>query len=157
LAAPPRQCDGINKETFRVFDAVGIYDALQGMTAMRPVVVDPAIGFTQLAQELCHAPTEEARSLVRDQFVAKLQRKKRHLSETAARDFETRAGMAPDLFITELRRMPLADVAQGRQRRIQRRPPGTCRPRHQRHGGNGGDHGRPAGHSGGTGGGRNDE
>jgi type I restriction enzyme R subunit len=110
LGRATRQCDGINKETFRVFDAVGIYDALQGMTAMRPVVVDPAIGFTQLAQELCHAPTEEARSLVRDQFIAKLQRKKRHLSETAARDFETRAGMAPDLFITELRRMPLAEV-----------------------------------------------
>ena len=111
LGRATRQCDGINKETFRVFDAVGIYGALQGMTAMRPVVVDPAIGFTQLARELCHAPTEEARALVRDQFVAKLQRKKRHLTETAARDFETRAGMPPDAFIAELRRMPLADVA----------------------------------------------
>jgi hypothetical protein len=61
--------------------------------------------------ELCHAPTEEARSLVRDQFVAKLHLKKRHLSESAARDLETRAGMPPDAFIVGLRRMPLADVA----------------------------------------------
>jgi type I restriction enzyme R subunit len=49
--------------------------------------------------------------LVRDQFVAKLQGKKRHLSETAARDFETRAGMTPDAFIAKLRKMPLTEVA----------------------------------------------
>ena len=62
LGRATRPCDGIQKETFRVFDAVGIYEALQGMTAMKPVVVDPAISFTQLTLELCHAPTEEARS-----------------------------------------------------------------------------------------------
>jgi len=48
---------------------------------------------------------------VRDQFIAKLQRKKRHLDETAARDFATVTGMAPDGFISELRRMPLPAVA----------------------------------------------
>ena len=106
-----RRCDDIGKEIFRVFDAVGIYDALQGMTAMRPVVVDPNIKFTQLARELTEAPTEEVLSLVRDQFVAKLQRKKRHLSETAARDFETCAGMTPDAFIENLRSIPLPEVA----------------------------------------------
>ncbi len=111
LGRATRQCDDIGKETFRVFDAVGIYDALKGMTAMRPVVVDPAIGFTQLAQELRHAPTKEVSALVRDQFVAKLQRKKRHLSETAARDFEACAGASPEAFIATLRKMPLAKVA----------------------------------------------
>ena len=111
LGRATRPCDGIGKETFRVFDAVGIYDALQGLTAMKPVVVDPSISFTQLTLELCHAPTEEARALVRDQFLAKIQRKKRHLSESATRDFETAAGMEPDEFIDKLRQMPLAEVA----------------------------------------------
>lgn len=106
-----RRCDDIGKETFRIFDAVKIYDALQGLTAMRPVVANPNINFTQLARELTEVPTEEAIALVRDQFVAKLQRKKRHLSDTAARDFETCAGMAPDAFIETLRAMPIADVA----------------------------------------------
>jgi type I restriction enzyme R subunit len=106
-----RRCDEIGKESFRIFDAVGIYDALQGMTAMRPVVVDPSIDFTQLAREITEAPTEEALALVRDQFVAKLQRKKRHLSETAARDFEACAGMTPDAFIQNLRNIPLPEVA----------------------------------------------
>ncbi len=83
LGRATRRCDEIDKETFRVFDAVGIYDALQGMTAMRPVVVDPSISFSQLCREITEVPTEEARSLVRDQLLAKLQRKKRHLSDTA--------------------------------------------------------------------------
>lgn len=111
LGRATRRCDDIGKETFRIFDAVGIYDALQGMTAMRPVVVDPNISFTQLSQEIREVPTEEALSLVRDQFVAKLQRKKRHLSESAARDFETCAGMTPDDFIRHIRALPLAEVA----------------------------------------------
>ena len=106
-----RLCPEIEKESFRIFDAVGIYESIQGVTAMRPVVVDPNISFTQLTQELSTAPTEEARALVRDQLVAKIQRKKRHLSETAKQDFETAAGMPPDEFIAHLRAMPLAEVA----------------------------------------------
>ncbi len=106
-----RLCPDIEKESFRIFDAVGIYESIQGVTAMRPVVVDPSICFTQLTQELATAPSEEARVLVRDQLVAKIQRKKRHLSETARQDFEAAAGMSPDEFIAHLRTMPLAEVA----------------------------------------------
>ncbi len=110
LGRATRRCDGIGKETFRIFDAVGIYEALQGLTAMRPVVQDPNISFTQLAAELTNAPSEEALTLVRDQFVAKLQRKKRHLSDKAARDFETLAGMAPDDFVAKIRALPIGEV-----------------------------------------------
>ncbi|MGL5020198.1 MAG: type I restriction-modification system endonuclease, partial [Luteolibacter sp.] len=106
-----RLCPEIEKESFRIFDAVGIYESIQGVTAMRPVVVDPSISFTQLTHELATAPSEEARALVRDQLVAKIQRKKRHLSDTARQDFESAAGMPPDAFIAHLRAMPLAEVA----------------------------------------------
>ncbi|MDP1692244.1 MAG: type I restriction-modification system endonuclease [Burkholderiaceae bacterium] len=107
---PDIDSDG-DKEAFRVFDAVQIFEALQGLTAMQPVVVNPGISFSQLVKELAIVPDDEARALVRDQFVAKLQRKKRHLDDKAGRDFETRAGMTPDEFIRHLRAMPLADVA----------------------------------------------
>jgi type I restriction enzyme, R subunit len=107
----PEIDDGGDKESFRVFDAVQIFEALQGMTAMQPVVVNPNITFTQLSQELASVKDDDARSLVRDQFLAKLQRKKRHLSDDAAKDFESRAGMPPDAFIQKLRGMALADVA----------------------------------------------
>jgi type I restriction enzyme, R subunit len=111
LGRATRRCDDIGKETFRIFDAVGIYDALESMTTMAAVVTDPSIRFTQLARELTEVTTPEALSLVRDQFVAKLQRKKRRLSETAQRDFETVAGMSPDAFAKKLRTMPVAEVA----------------------------------------------
>ena len=111
LGRATRLCDEIEKETFRVFDAVQIFEILANMTAMKPVVVDPKISFTQLAQELIAVGDETARQLVRDQFLAKLQGKKRHLSEKSARDFETKAGMTPDEFIKRLKAMPINDVA----------------------------------------------
>lgn len=114
LGRATRLCDfdGTDeKVAFRVFDAVRIFEAIGTMTAMRPVVVDPKISFSQLVQELVGVNDDEARQLVRDQFLAKLQGKKRHLSEKSARDFETRAGMSPDAFIKKLKAMPIADVA----------------------------------------------
>lgn len=107
---PDIDADG-DKEAFRVFDAVQIFDALQDMTAMRPVVVNPNIGFAQLVDELAQVGDDEARALARDQFLAKLQRKKRHLGETGQRDFETLVGMSPEKFIAKLRTLPLAEVA----------------------------------------------
>jgi type I restriction enzyme R subunit len=111
LGRATRLCEDIGKDTFRIFDAVRIYEALQDLTAMRAVVVNPNLSFTQLADELAHVSGDEERQAVRDQFIAKLQRKKRHLAATAARDFETVTGMAPDAFISELRRMPLPAIA----------------------------------------------
>ena len=111
LGRATRLCDEIEKDAFRVFDAVGIFEAIDDMTAMKPVVVDPKITFTQLTQEFVTVGDDDARQLVRDQFLAKLQSKKRHLSEKSARDFETKAGMTPDEFIKKLKAMPLNEVA----------------------------------------------
>ncbi|MBX3184553.1 MAG: type I restriction-modification system endonuclease [Polyangiaceae bacterium] len=111
LGRATRLCDDIGKEAFRVFDAVKIYEALEDVTAMQPVVVKPLTPFKELARELTEVTSDEERSLVRDQFVAKLQRKKRHLSDAQAQDFETRAGMPPEDFIQALRTMPLSDIA----------------------------------------------
>ena len=105
-----RLCDEIGKETFRIFDAVQIYDALQNMTAMKPVVVDPKISFTQLTEELVSVIGNDERALVRDQLIAKLQRKKRHLSDSDKAEFETVTGMKPDKFIHQLRTMKIEDV-----------------------------------------------
>lgn len=112
LGRATRLCEEIGKETFRVFDAVGIYEALHDLTAMQPVVVNPAISFSQLARELAQVTGDEERALVRDQFVAKLRRKKRHLSEAVTEDFEARAGMPADAFIARLRAMPMVDIAE---------------------------------------------
>jgi type I restriction enzyme, R subunit len=111
LGRATRLCDEIGKETFRIFDAVKIYEALQKLTAMQPVVVNPGITFAQLAGELGGVVKDEERMLARDQFIAKFQRKKRHLRESVVQDFETYAGMTPDAFIDELKAMTLDGIA----------------------------------------------
>lgn len=114
LGRATRLCDfgGTDiKDAFRVFDAVRIFEALGDMTAMQPVVVNPKISFSQLAQELATLEDEAATALARDQFLAKLQRKKRHLSDNDQQDFEAKAGMPVQAFIQKLKAMPLTEVA----------------------------------------------
>ena len=111
LGRATRLCEEIGKETFRVFDAVRIYEALRNLTEMQPVVVNPFITFTQLSRELREVRSDDERALVRDQLVAKLQRKKRHLNDEQAQDFEACAGVPPDAFIRQLQTMTLPDIA----------------------------------------------
>lgn len=114
LGRATRLCDfgGTDvKDSFRVFDAVRIFEAIGDLTAMKPVVVNPNISFAQLARELATLKDEPATELVREQFLAKLQRKKRHLSDQHRQDFEAQAGMPVQAFIQKLKAMPLADVA----------------------------------------------
>jgi type I restriction enzyme R subunit len=77
---------------------------------MKPVVVDPKITFTQMEQEIRSVTTEEQKILVRDQFAAKLQRKKRHLPESAVVDFETLTGMEINEFVETIRKMSADDA-----------------------------------------------
>jgi type I restriction enzyme, R subunit len=113
LGRATRLCDfdGDAKDSFRVFDAVRIFEAIGDMTAMKPVVVNPNISFAQLEQEMVSVQDPAARELVREQFLAKLQVKKRHLDDQAAQDFETKAGMSPDAFIQKLRTLSVDEIA----------------------------------------------
>lgn len=111
LGRGTRLCDAIGKESFRVFDAVGQEEAIGKMSAMRPVVVDPHIGFAQLQAELSSLEDEDAIRLARDQFLAKIQSKKRHLGEVERQDFETAAGMEIEDFVTKLRSLSLVEIA----------------------------------------------
>ena len=104
-----RLCEAIGKDSFRIFDAVGVYDALEPFTAMKPVVVNPKIPFSQLLEELQGTEGEEWQ-LVREQLIAKLRRKKRHLSENAEARFRLLSGEEPDAFIERLQRLPEADA-----------------------------------------------
>jgi type I restriction enzyme R subunit len=72
---------------------------------MQPVVVDPKISFTQLATELVTLKGTRERELVLDQFIAKFQAKRRHLSEAAAEEFETACGVSPAAFAQKLKAM----------------------------------------------------
>ncbi|MFM9103684.1 MAG: type I restriction-modification enzyme R subunit C-terminal domain-containing protein, partial [Cyanobium sp.] len=102
-----RLCEAIGKDSFRIFDAVGLYDALQSFTEMKPVVVNPKIPFSQLLEEIQSTEGEEWQ-LVREQLIAKLRRKQRHLSENAEARFRLLSGEEPDAFIERLQQLPEA-------------------------------------------------
>jgi len=47
-----RRCDEIGKTTFKIYDPVDIYAAIQEVSSMKPLVKDPNITLQQLVQEL---------------------------------------------------------------------------------------------------------
>ena len=100
-----RLCEAIGKDGFRIFDAVGLYEALQNFTDMKPVVVNPRISFSQLLDEL-QSPDGDDWQLVREQLIAKLRRKRRHLSENAEARFRLLSGEEPEAFIERLQQLP---------------------------------------------------
>jgi type I restriction enzyme R subunit len=104
-----RLCEAIGKDSFRIFDAVGIYQALQNFTQMQPVVVNPKISFSQLLKEMENTTDEES-ELVREQLIAKLRRKQRHLSESAESRFRLLTGEEPAAFISRLQQLPIAEA-----------------------------------------------
>ena len=104
-----RLCEAIGKDSFRIFDAVGIYKALQAFTQMQPVVVNPKISFSQLITEMDTTEGEDS-ELVRQQLVAKLRRKQRHLSEASEAQFRLLTGEEPAGFISRLQQLPIGDA-----------------------------------------------
>lgn len=97
-----RLCLDINKEFFRIFDAVDLYPHLQNLTAMKPVVVNPSVTFEQLVKELIAATHDDHRGLVRDQLAVKLRRRLKKLTKEAKEHYEATAGEAPEATLKRL-------------------------------------------------------
>jgi type I restriction enzyme, R subunit len=107
-----RLCPEIGKERFRIFDAVDLYSALKDVTDMKPVVVNPLVTFEQLAKEIVEGKEEEFRRESIEEFLAKLQRKKRALAGEAEERFKTAAGMGVKELALFLRKSGVAEAAQ---------------------------------------------
>ena len=106
-----RLCPEIGKERFRIFDAVDLYSALQDVTDMKPVVVNPLVTFEQLVKEVVEGKEEEMRRAALEELLAKLQRKKRVLKGDLAERFETAAGMNLGELAAHLKTSRIGDVA----------------------------------------------
>ncbi|NEV61602.1 type I restriction-modification system endonuclease [Thiorhodococcus minor] len=111
LGRATRRCDEIDKQTFRIFDAVDLYAHLQGLSQMRPVVVNPSISFAQLFKELAEVEDEDHRAEIRDQILVKLRRRLPKLSEEARAQYEANAGETPEDTLRRLAADPPAAMA----------------------------------------------
>lgn len=103
LGRATRLCPKIHKTHFEIYDPVGVYDSLESVNTMKPVVVNPTTSFTQLLDGLETVETEEVVQAQINQIIAKLQRKKRQMDERTMEQFiSMTGGMDPTQFIVEI-------------------------------------------------------
>ena len=98
-----RLCPEINKDAYRVFDCVDIYDALEDVTDMQPVVTTPNVSMEDNFEEMMELDDSRHLSHVQREFVGRLQRKFKRLDDEGRRQFENIAGMEPEEFVANIR------------------------------------------------------
>jgi type I restriction enzyme, R subunit len=102
LGRATRLCPDINKQFFKIYDAVRVYEALEDFTQMK-TVSNPSISFQKLIDELDYIDTPERARKQLEQIVAKLQRKKKQINNGQLEQFMYFAkGDTPEEFIENL-------------------------------------------------------
>lgn len=102
LGRATRLCPDIDKQYFKIFDAVRIYEALEDYTQVK-TVSNPSISFQELIKELEYIDTPERAKRQLEQIVAKIQRKKKNIEENQLDQFMYLAkGESPEEFIQNL-------------------------------------------------------
>ena len=105
LGRATRLCPSIDKTHFEIYDAVGLYKTLEPVSTMKPVAVNPSATFPQLLDGL--AIMEEPVQILNqvNQIIAKLQRRKRSMTDEILQHFTDMAGDSPDDFMERLQDM----------------------------------------------------
>ena len=107
LGRATRLCPKIHKTHFEIYDPVGVYESLDAVNTMKPVVANPSASFGQLLDGLEVLEDEKQIAYQVDQIIAKLQRKKRKLDGKTMEHFVSMTGgMDPTQFIQQLEQEP---------------------------------------------------
>ena len=110
LGRATRLCPEIDKETFRIFDAVDLYPTLENMTDMKPVGVEPKFTFTKLFDQFTAATDDRHREALRAQLETRLRRRVSRLSDEGRNEYQSHTGETPEATIQRLATMPLGDL-----------------------------------------------
>lgn len=103
LGRATRRCDDIGKTSFKIFDAVGIYNALNEVSTMKPIASNPNVTVEQLLQELDDIHDERVLKNQIQEIAAKLQRIKRTISNENLEKFRIKTdGKTPEDLINGL-------------------------------------------------------
>lgn len=106
-----RLCPDIHKTHFEIYDPVGVYDSLEDVNTMKPVVVNPAVTFTQLLEGLEILKDEKQVQHQINQIIARLQRKKRSMDKRTMEHFiSMTGGQDPTQFVIDIRRRKPEDA-----------------------------------------------
>lgn len=87
LGRATRLCSQIDKQFFKIYDAVRVYEALEDYTQMK-TVSNPSISFEKLVEELNYIEEPERSRKQMEMIIAKLQRKRKLLQGLKKEEFE---------------------------------------------------------------------
>lgn len=106
-----RLCPGINKTHFEIYDPVGVYESLEDVNTMKPVVSNPSTTFDDLLKGLEKLETEAQTKNQIDLILAKLQRKKRNMNNKSMAHFVNMSGgKNPTQFIEKINSMSVKEA-----------------------------------------------
>lgn len=106
-----RLCPEIGKTHFEIYDPVGVYESLEDVSTMRPVVANPTATFDDLLDSL-EVLKEYPQTINQiELIVARLNRKNRKLSELIVTHFtDLSGGETPAQFTKRLRSLPATEA-----------------------------------------------
>lgn len=108
LGRATRLCPEIGKTHFEIYDAVGVYHALEPVSTMKPVVVNPGETFEDLIDGIDNLESDRARKNQIDIIIAKILRNKNKMTEEYREQFQSLSGgESPESFTDALRNMPV--------------------------------------------------
>ncbi len=102
LGRATRLCDDIGKDHFEIYDAVGVYNALEPVTNMKPLVVSNKTTFDDIIDGFDVLESETQKQNQIDILIAKIRRNKGGMSAENRERFEFETGFDPDAFIRKL-------------------------------------------------------
>jgi len=98
-----RLCPEIHKTHFEIYDPVGVYDSLEDVNTMKPVVTSPKVTFTEILDEMKETDEEFQIHSQVVQIIAKLQRKKQNMDQRTMEHFvDMSGGMKPTEFVIDI-------------------------------------------------------
>ena len=103
LGRATRLCDEIGKDHFEIYDAVGVYKALEPVTNMRPVVVNTTTTFDDMIEGFDVLETEAQKQNQIDVIIAKIRRTQNAMSDDNKDQFAQLTGMSVEDFIKRIK------------------------------------------------------
>ena len=89
LGRATRLCEEIGKTHFEIYDAVGVYQALDPVSKMKPIVVNPKETFEDLIDDIDNLESDRARKNQVDIIIAKILRNKNKITDEFREQFES--------------------------------------------------------------------
>ncbi len=108
LGRATRLCPEIGKTHFEIYDAVGVYQALDPVSTMKPVVVNQTATFDDLIDGMDHLESDRAKRNQLDIIIAKILRNKNKMTDEFREQFKSLSnGESPESFADALRNMTI--------------------------------------------------